>query len=86
MYLLYYVYTSLSTFHYREDASVDEQVCHQTSLHLVQHLNWELSQKKMIFSKDCIHLSKVVGQGLHYSIIVYNYCSANIIYSPRSVM
>ena len=59
-----YTQVNLLFIIYRDDASVDEQVCHQTSLQLVQHLNWELSQKNMIFSKDCIHISKVVGQGL----------------------
>ena len=46
------------------DADVDdhEHVSHQPSL--VQQLTFELSQKKMIVSKNCIHLSKVVGQGL----------------------
>ena len=30
---------------------------------MVQQLNWELSHKDMIFSKNCIQLTKVVGQG-----------------------
>ena len=52
-------------FYYRGDANVDdhEHVSHQPSL--VQQLNLELSQKKMIFSKNEIHLSRVVGQGLY---------------------
>ena len=54
-----------SFFYFRGDANVDdhEHVSHQPSL--VQQLTLELSRKKMIFSKNGIHLSKVVGQGLY---------------------
>ena len=31
---------------------------------LLHHLNWELSRKKTIISKNDIQLSKVVGQGI----------------------
>ena len=64
------VYTWLGMFItfsvYRGD-TVDED--NQRSL--VQQLKLELSHKNMIFPKKCIHLSKVVGQGMFWKIICY---------------
>ena len=70
MYVLCRVFKSIIiNLYYRSDATIDEHVSHQLSL--VQKLNSELSQKKMIFSKNHIHLSKVVGQGLYVRIYIY---------------
>ena len=48
-------------YDYRADADVDGNAGHE--LNLMQQLNLELSQKNMIFPKNCIKVSKVVGQG-----------------------
>ena len=51
------IYTSL----YRGDTEVDGGA--QNHPNLAQHLNLELSQKNMIFSKSFIQISRVVGEG-----------------------
>ena len=53
-----------------DDADIDGHVHHHPNL--VQQLNLELSQKKMIFSTNHIQVSKVVGQG---STLLYIYCA-----------
>ena len=37
----------------------------------LQQLNQELSQKQVLLSKNAVHLSKVVGQGIYSLIFVY---------------
>ena len=62
----------LNCFFSDADEHVDDNthMCRQPSL--MQQLNVELSQKKMIFSKNDIHLSKVVGQGLYNSEYIHS--------------
>ena len=44
---------------------VDEH--HQPNM--LQQLKLELSHKRMIFSKNCLQLSKVVGQGMNMNFV-----------------
>ena len=40
---------------------------------LIQQLTLELRRKGMFFSKNCIQLSKVVGQGMYFTLTVNNH-------------
>ena len=45
--------------------NVDVHVYHQHNE--VEQLKSELESKKMLFSKNCIKISNVVGQGMYFS-------------------
>ena len=48
---------------FRDDNKASDEDVHNQDNNMVQQLNQELSLKGMVFSKNCIQLSKVVGQG-----------------------
>ena len=56
----------------RDDSKASDEGVHDQEDDIVQQLNRELSPKGMIFSKNCIQLTKVVGQGrLHSTSKIY---------------
>ena len=51
----------------RDDSTACDEGVHNQEDDMVQQLNQELSLKGMIYSKNCIQLTKVVGQGKLHS-------------------
>ena len=69
------IYACLSAYSFYRVDNADEHY----QPNPVQQLKLELSHKRMIFSKNCIKLSRVVGQGMYVVFsqrrlcMVYNY-------------
>ena len=59
-----YYHEDLTSLFCRDNSTTpDEGVHSQENDNMVQQLSQELSLRGMFFSKNCIQLSKVVGQG-----------------------